>query len=107
MIAALRTKLKLPRRFRDFLTESDPRDPVAEISMICVGTPGCATGQVDLSSVEVVCGQIARTLATSTLRQRIVIRSTVPPGTAERCARLMAEWSGRTSPADFAVQPIS
>ena len=84
---------------------TDPAEGVAgsDVSLICVGTPSQPSGVVDLGSIESVCEQIAAALAAKDARHLVVIRSTVPPGTAERCAEQMAGVSGRRSPRDFAV----
>lgn len=79
-----------------------------DLSFICVGTPPTADGSLDVSRVEAVCATIG-----ATLRERIgpahtvVIRSTVMPGTTQRCLGILAEASGR-APGDaftLAINP--
>ena len=60
----------------------------AEISLISVGTPSSPRGEHDTSQVVTVCRQIAAALAASQREHVIVLRSTVPPGTLERCREL-------------------
>jgi GDP-mannose 6-dehydrogenase len=68
----------------------------SELSLICVGTPTTAFGAADLSQVTNVCKQIGGILRHAALPYTVVIRSTVPPGTTEKLARLLANASGRT-----------
>jgi len=84
---------------------TDTREGVlgSDISLVCVGTPSLPTGQLDLSAVEAVCQQIGDALRQKRTRHVVVIRCTVLPGTAERCAEIIARASGKTSPDDFAV----
>ena len=74
------------------------------ISLICVGTPSMANGNLDLTYVERVCAQIGEALAGKTERHTIVIRSTVFPGTTDTLARSALERSsGRKAGADFGL----
>ncbi len=52
-----------------------------QMAWICVGTPSKPDGGIDLSTVEIVTGQIARELRASKARPLIVLRSTCLPGT--------------------------
>lgn len=73
-----------------------------DIVMVCVGTPSLANGDLDLSYVEHVCGEIGRSLATKKAYTTIVIRSTMLPGSAqERIVPILAAESGRTPGDDF------
>ena len=58
----------------------------AECALICVGTPSTDHGNVDLSHVAAAAEEIGRALATVARPPRgrlcIVVRSTMPPGTA-------------------------
>ncbi len=80
----------------------------ADISLICVGTPTGPDGTPDLSHIGAVASEIGRCLAGTTGRHVVVMRSTVPPGTARGMVR---EWietaSGRTAGDGFglAVNP--
>ncbi|MFW6145868.1 MAG: nucleotide sugar dehydrogenase [Planctomycetota bacterium] len=74
-----------------------------EVSLICVGTPSDDTGRPDLAAVVHVAGQIGRALADADAFHTVVIRSTVPPGTADLVERTIAETSGRAASEAFAV----
>ncbi len=80
----------------------------ADLSFICVGTPPTPDGSLDVSRVEAVCATIGAALADRTgPAHAVVIRSTVMPGTTERCLGILAEASGR-APGDaftLAVNP--
>jgi len=56
-----------------------------DVSLVCVGTPSSPQGEHDLSQVMTVCEQIAGSFAASDSDHVLVLRSTVPPGTLERC----------------------
>jgi GDP-mannose 6-dehydrogenase len=75
----------------------------ADISLICVGTPSLPSGQLDASAIDSVCRQIAAALANKAEFHTIVIRSTVLPGTIERCATTIEDVSGKVAGYDFAV----
>ncbi len=64
---------------------TDIADAVAntEVSFISVGTPSGPDGSVSLRAVDDVAEQIGRELRDKPGRHTIVMRSTVPPGTAE------------------------
>lgn len=59
-----------------------------EISLISVGTPSSPRGEHDTLQVIAVCREIAAALSASQREHVIVLRSTVPPGTLERCREL-------------------
>lgn len=52
-------------------------------SLLCVGTPGRATGEPDVSALERVAGEIGRALRRSPKPYTVILRSTVLPGTTE------------------------
>jgi GDP-mannose 6-dehydrogenase len=54
----------------------------AEVSLICVGTPSRPDGSLNLSYVTQVAGQIGSQLDLATEGHRVVVRSTVLPGSA-------------------------
>ena len=64
---------------------TDIADAIAhtEVSFISVGTPSAADGSVSLRAVDEVAGQVGRELAKKAGVHTVVMRSTVPPGTAE------------------------
>lgn len=84
---------------------TDPVEAIrgTEISLICVGTPSLPSGQLDSSAVESVCGQIGEALRGKSDFHTLVIRSTVLPGTLERCVTIIESASGKTHDADFAL----
>jgi len=55
-----------------------------DLALICVGTPGRASGQLDDSALDRVGVQIGRALRARTTPFSVVLRSTVVPGTTER-----------------------
>jgi GDP-mannose 6-dehydrogenase len=74
------------------------------ISLVCVGTPSQPNGNLDLSYVERVCGQIGEALKRKADRHTVVIRSTVFPGTTDTLARRALERaSGKEAGQDFGL----
>jgi GDP-mannose 6-dehydrogenase len=55
----------------------------ADVVMLCVGTPSQANGNIDLSHLRRVCGDISALLRPRTKRLIVTVRSTVFPGTCE------------------------
>jgi GDP-mannose 6-dehydrogenase len=67
-----------------------------EVSFISVGTPSAADGSVALGAVEHVIRDIGSAIAGKSEPHTVVMRSTVPPGTAEdRIIPLLEQASGR------------
>ena len=67
----------------------------SQMVWICVGTPSEPDGEINLSSLEMVVGQIGRALRNSKARPLIVLRSTCLPGTtANRMIPLLEKESG-------------
>lgn len=54
----------------------------SEVSLICVGTPSRPDGSLDLAHVKTVAGQIGAALDRAAEGHRVVVRSTVLPGSA-------------------------
>src|SRR5690606_23799714 len=54
-----------------------------DVSLICVGTPGLASGRLDTSFLERVSEQIGTALRQKEAAHLVVVRSTVLPGTVE------------------------
>ena len=54
----------------------------SQLSLICVGTPSRPDGSLDLSHVKTVAGQIGAALDRTADGHRVVVRSTVLPGSA-------------------------
>jgi GDP-mannose 6-dehydrogenase len=68
-----------------------------DMAWICVGTPSEPDGGINLSAVENVTGQIARTLRDSQARPLVVLRSTCLPGTtADIVVPMLEKESGLT-----------
>jgi GDP-mannose 6-dehydrogenase len=84
----------------------DSAQAIAEtqLSFISVGTPSLQSGKVDLRAVEQVCNQIGTALHQKTQFHTVVLRSTMPPGSAEHLAiPALERSSGKRAGVDFAV----
>lgn len=76
----------------------------ADVSLIAVGTPSDHSGAPSLAAVERVAREIGAALRGRAHPHTVVIRSTVPPGTAEELVvPLLEAHSGRSVGADLAV----
>jgi len=76
----------------------------ADVSLICVGTPGAADGRPVMDYVRNVAVDIGRGLKDSTSYHVIVLRSTVFPGIARSVVgQLLEEHSGRHLGRDFGM----
>jgi GDP-mannose 6-dehydrogenase len=74
------------------------------MSMICVGTPSKANGNLDLRYIESVCHDIGAALATKKDKHYVVVRSTVLPGTVnDLVIPALEEASGKKAGKDFYV----
>lgn len=71
------------RRLRGTLS-SEEAVRATDLSLVCVGTPGRANGQIDVGAVERVACEIGSALAGRSTPHTVVLRSTVLPGTTER-----------------------
>jgi GDP-mannose 6-dehydrogenase len=84
----------------------DPATAIAQsdISFISVGTPSQRNGKLDLTHIHNVCTDIGHALRTKDSFHRIVVRSTVLPGTTENVIVPAIEAaSGLTAGRDFLV----
>jgi len=84
----------------------DPATAIAQsdISFISVGTPSQRNGKLDLSHIHNVCTDIGHALRAKNSFHRIVVRSTVLPGTTENVIVPAIEAaSGLTAGRDFLV----
>ncbi|WP_250122670.1 nucleotide sugar dehydrogenase [Chroococcidiopsis sp. CCMEE 29] len=76
-------------------TDSKEAVAASDISLISVGTPSTENGEPDLSYVFDVCKEIGAAVYRKASPHMIVLRSTVPPGTLERCSTLLGELVSR------------
>ncbi len=76
------------------------REAVAgsDVALICVGTPSCSNGRLDISAVAGVGVEIGRALRGRRRPYTVVLRSTVLPGTTEEVLlRSLREGLGRAA----------
>ena len=66
----------------------------AAMVFVAVGTPPCDNGEADVSVLDSVCREIARTVDGFKV---VVIKSTVPVGTNNRIARVLQHYGGHPS----------
>ena len=85
---------------------TDPEEAVAksDVSLISVGTPSTENGEPDLSYVFDVCKEIGAAVYKKAAPHVIVLRSTVPPGTLERCCTVLGDVVN-TAPIHLAFNP--
>ena len=77
---------------------------LSDVSLICVGTPSSANGDLDLTYVERVCQEIGQALARKSFYHVVVVRSTMLPGsTEERIVPVLQRASGKRVGQDFGV----
>lgn len=74
-----------------------------EISIIAVGTPSTSTGHLNLDFIFKVVENIGEALKEKDDFQIVVIRSTVLPGTANKCAEIIEKISGKKTDVHFTV----
>ncbi len=60
----------------------------SELTLIAVGTPSDADGNVDLSAIETVARQIGKAIRQKNDRHTIIVKSTVPPGYNRKPGRI-------------------
>lgn len=72
-------------------TNSEQAVAASDMSLISVGTPSTENGEPDLSYVFDVCKEIGAAVYRKRAPHVIVLRSTVPPGTLERCHSLLGD----------------
>ena len=84
-------------------------DPVqaveeTELSIVCVGTPSQANGNLDLTYITRVCEEIGLALKSKAAYHTVVIRSTILPGTMrEVVIPVLQEYSGKPAGNAFGV----
>jgi GDP-mannose 6-dehydrogenase len=75
-----------------------------DLSLVCVGTPSQANGNLDVTYVRRVCEQIGAAIKNKLDRHTIVIRSTVLPGTMRQLIiPVLEDHSGKKAGVDFGV----
>jgi GDP-mannose 6-dehydrogenase len=67
----------------------------ADVSFISVGTPSDRSGLPSMVAVDKVVAEIGTALRGKSRPHTVVMRSTVPPGTSQRVAKILTETSGR------------
>jgi len=85
---------------------ADPGQAIgeSEVSLVCVGTPSQANGNLDLKFVRRTCEEIGEALRHKVGRHTVVIRSTILPGTMrEIVIPTLEESSNKKAGADFGV----
>jgi GDP-mannose 6-dehydrogenase len=76
----------------------------SDLTIVCVGTPSCVNGDLDLGSVLHACGEIGGALRRQIDGHIVVIRSTVLPGTIrDRVAPALEEASGKRRGEGFSL----
>ena len=75
-----------------------------DLSLICVGTPSCRNGDLDLHYMEAVCKEIGAALRMQSGYHTVVVRSTVMPGTVRGLViPILESASGKIAGEDFGV----
>lgn len=75
----------------------------SDLSIIAVGTPSTATGHLNLDYILNVSRNIGDGIRNKSGFHIVVIRSTVLPGTSEKCASIIAKLSGKKKDKDFTI----
>ncbi|MEH2249518.1 UDP-glucose dehydrogenase family protein [Nostoc sp.] len=78
-------------------TDAEAAVLASDVSLISVGTPPIERGEPDLTYVWNVCKQIGKAAIHKTESHVVVLRSTVPPGTLEKCQNLLDSLIGDNS----------
>ena len=78
---------------------------LADVHIICIGTPPDADGRADLSALERACGDLGRAL-TGRDGALVILRSTIPPGTSRRVAAIISEHAGTPVAVAFAPEML-
>ncbi|MFF7108992.1 nucleotide sugar dehydrogenase [Pseudomonas sichuanensis] len=75
-----------------------------DLSLLCVGTPSKANGDLDLKYMAAVCQEIGTALRDKGSRHTVVVRSTVLPGTLKNLViPTLEKASGKQAGVDFGV----
>lgn len=75
-----------------------------DVTFICVGTPSCEDGSVDLGALRAVATDLGRALADKDRYHLVVVRSTIPVGTTRNTVLpILERFSGKRAGQDFGV----
>jgi GDP-mannose 6-dehydrogenase len=75
-----------------------------DLTLVCVGTPSQANGNLDLRAIRAVCEQIGLALAAKNRRHTVAIRSTMLPGSMKGVViQTIESASGKSAGTDFGV----
>ena len=75
-----------------------------DITFVCVGTPSKEDGSIDLQQINDVSVTIGMSLAASEKHHTIIVKSTVLPGTTEKCViPILERESGKKAFVDFGI----
>ncbi len=78
------------------VTSAEEAVMATDVSLICVGTPSCESGELNLEFIERVCEEIGAALAKKIAYHVVAIRSTVLPGTLQNVVQpILERTSGR------------
>ena len=75
-------------------TDAEEAVVASDVSLISVGTPPIERGEPDLTYVWNVCKEIGIAVSRKAATHVVVLRSTVPPGTLEKCQTLLESVTG-------------
>ncbi len=75
----------------------------SELSIVCVGTPSMANGNIDMGYIYETVEQIAAAIKDKPSFHVVVIRSTTAPGTARAATEIIERVSGKKAGQDFGV----
>ncbi len=93
------------RQFGNLVATTNSKEAVlkTQISIICVGTPSSDKGHLNLEYIFKVAEDIAVALKEKQEFHIIAIRSTIMPGTCDKVAMLIENYSGKIRNKDFAL----
>lgn len=85
-------------------TDASAAVAASDVSFVCVGTPGLASGKQDLTDIQHVLREIACGISRKKSPHVVVLRSTILPGTTQSLAvPCLEEASGLKAGVDFSV----
>jgi len=86
------------------LTDANQAIESTDVSLVCVGTPSKANGDLDLQYVTRVCEEIGVAIGRKSSRHTVIIRSTVLPGTTQSVIQpILEKVSGKKAGRDFGL----